>query len=130
MFDDYLDVIFDSFSIGDCLDAINDEATAEAGWNRYVEMVGGDAPESDYWNEGTNVREQWDYSQLSAHCETLMKVRMENLSLDDLLKALNFGEQVLEYADKDTMQVHAAWQLQTKLMESLSEKPAQKAVKL
>ena len=130
MFDDYLDVVFDSFSIGDCLDAIKDEATAEAGWNRYVEMVGGDAPESDYWNEGTNVREQWDYNQLRRHCETLMKVRMESLTLDDILKTLKYGEQVLEYADEDTMQVYKAWKLQSKLMESLSEKSAQKAVKL
>lgn len=130
MFDDYLDSIFSGFSIQECLDAINDEATALAGWNQYVELVGGDAPESDYWNEGTNVHTQWDYKQLSQHCETLMRVMMENLSLDELLKALECGEQVMDYADEDTKNVYQAWKLQSKLIATLSEKKESRSVKI
>lgn len=130
MFDDYLDSVFTGFDIQECLDAINDEATALAGWNQYVELVGGDAPESDYWNEGTSVYAQWDYKQLSQHCETLMRVMMENLSLDELLKALECGEQVMDYADEDTKNVYQAWQLQSKLMAALSKKNESRSVKI
>jgi hypothetical protein len=130
MFDDYLDSVFTGFDIQECLDAINDETTALAGWNQYVELVGGDAPESDYWNEGTSVHAQWDYKQLSQHCETLMRVMMENLSLDELLKALECGEQVLDYADEDTKNVYQAWQLQSKLIATLSEKKESRSVKI
>ena len=130
MFDDYLDMVFTGFSVQECLDAINDEALAEAGWNQYVETVGGDAPESDYWNEGTSVKAQWDYSQLRNHCETLMRIYMENLNLDDLLSMLKCGEQVMDYADEDTKDVYAAWELQRKLIETLSEKKESKSVKI
>lgn len=129
MFDEYLDVIFDSFSIGDCLDALQDEATAEAGWNRYVELVGSNA-ESDYWNEGSNVHEQWDYSEFCKHCSTVMKIRMESLSLDELLKALEYGEEVMDYADAQTKSVFDAWKMQQSLMASLSEKSASRVVKI
>ena len=130
MFDNYLDVVFSDFSIQDCMDAIASEAVAEAGWNKYIYLIGADAPESDYWNEGTNVQDQWDYSELSKHCETLMKVKMENLSIDELQVALQAGEGVMDYADEDTKNVYATWQLQLKLMANLSEKKESRSVKI